>query len=357
MKKMILAALFCAAALTSCTDKSYTINGTIHVPNGVELTLVDLLAGDTLATTKVADSQFGFTGKLDKPTYVYLGQANHRVRFILEPGTVEVDLDERKSSGTPLLDQSNEYQARVKSISKQRTDEFREKGLIRGGAILPGSEPQIDSIYAIYRDIQREISDSVLMAHTKDLLGALALADLYGCDTALFAKRYAIVSDDVRAFPPVAQEYERLQQFYKTQEGQMFTDYTIEGGNLDGSDAHLSDYVGRGKYILVNHWSSWSRPCRLVFPYLRAARRIYGGDRFEVVGVVVGDRRENSIRAIEEFDLSWPQILDAKYTPMEIYSFPAIPYTILFGPDGTILRRGLRGEEILDVLEKVLLEE
>ncbi|MBR4660078.1 MAG: AhpC/TSA family protein [Bacteroidales bacterium] len=357
MKKMIFAALMCAAILTSCTGGSYTINGTLHVPDGVELYLVDLVADDTLSVTKVADSQFTFAGELEKATYVYLGQGRNRVRFILEPGTVSVDLDQRIPSGTPLLDESNEYQARIKEISSQRMAEIREKGLIKGGGIVPGAEPQIDSIFAFYRDIQLAFADSVLLAHKRDLLGALALSDLYGCDTALFARRYAIVSKDVREFPPIAQAYERQQQFYKTQEGEMFTDFTVEGGNADGSDAHLSDYVGHGKYTLVNFWSSWSRPCRLVYPYLRASLRIFDSEKFEVIGVAVGDRRENSLNAIEEYELSWPQILDAKDIPLNTYSFTAIPYTILFGPDGTILRRGLRNEDILDAVEEALLVE
>ena len=65
------------------------------------------------------------------------------------------------------------------------------------------------------------------------------------------------------------------------------------------------------------------------------------------MGVTVSDRVEDSKGAIEELGINYPQILGANdWSVAEIYGVMGIPHIILFGPDGTILARDLRGELI-----------
>ena len=51
-------------------------------------------------------------------------------------------------------------------------------------------------------------------------------------------------------------------------------------------------------------------------------------------------------KAIEDLKITWPQILNAQNTPSELYGFNGIPHIILFGPDGTIVARDLRGDAL-----------
>ena len=81
-------------------------------------------------------------------------------------------------------------------------------------------------------------------------------------------------------------------------------------------------------------------------PNLKELYEIYKGDQFEILGVAVMDKPEASLKAIEEQELEWPQILNAQKIPTEIYGIRGIPHLILFGPDGTILKRGARGKEL-----------
>jgi thiol-disulfide isomerase/thioredoxin len=186
------------------------------------------------------------------------------------------------------------------------------------------------------------------------LVGALALEDLFHVDQARFEELYNLVSAKNQEFYLVQSAYQALQLQQRTGEGQPFTDYLVPGGNPDGSDVRLSDYVGRGKFILLDHWASWCGPCKAEIPYIKKTWEAFHGDRFEVVSIAVSDKRVDTERALQLLDMPWPQILDGQKIPKELYGVNAIPHLILFAPDGTILKRGLRGDDIYNTVAQVL---
>ena len=136
-------------------------------------------------------------------------------------------------------------------------------------------------------------------------------------------------------------------------EGDMFTDLTI-------GDVKLSDYVGKGKYILVDFWASWCPPCRAEIPNIANVYKRFAGDQFDVVSIAVWDENEDSISAIKELGMTWNQILGGGRTqsaPLtRTYGIEGIPHIILFGPDGTILKRDLRGAAIAKEVGKYVTE-
>jgi hypothetical protein len=73
-----------------------------------------------------------------------------------------------------------------------------------------------------------------------------------------------------------------------------------------------------------------------------------------VVSIAVSDKRADTELALSTLDMPWNQILDAQRIPLELYGVNAIPHLILFGPDGTILQRGLRGEDIYTTVADLL---
>ena len=308
----------------SCSKPTYTIDGIFTTADGTEVYLIDIDARDTLGTTTVKDGRFSFTGTVKEPVYVYVGREKTRVHLILEPGTVTADIDERVCSGTPMVD---DYMAFHKRFYGYRRDQREEKAAL---------------------------ADSVVMANRDNLVGALALEDLSYVDTARFMALHAQVSDKVRDFSLVKKACDAIELQQRTAPGRMFTDYTVTGGNPDGTDVKLSDYVGRGKFILLDHWASWCGPCKAEMPYIKKTWETFAGDRFDVVSIAVSDKRDDTVAALQQLDMPWHQILDAQKIPAEIYGISAIPHVILFAPDGTILKRGLRGDDIYAAVEEAL---
>ena len=129
----------------------------------------------------------------------------------------------------------------------------------------------------------------------------------------------------------------------KTDVGNMFVDFEVE---YEGNITHLSDYVGKGKYVLVDFWASWCGPCCAEIPFLKDVWEKYKGDNFEVVGVPSWDEPEKTLKAIKKYGIEYPQMINAQKAGTTAYGITSIPEIILFAPDGKILARGLRGFDI-----------
>ena len=324
MKRILFLLVLCAA-MVSCGKTAYTIDGIFTTDDGTEVYLIDLDRSDTLAVTTVQDGKFSFSGNVKAPCFVYVGREKKRVSFILEPGIVTADIDERTTGGTPMIDDYNAFHKRFYAYKREQRAE------------------------------KAALTDSIVKANPDNLLGAVALEDLAHVDTSAFLALYRqVVTDRVRDFYLVRKAFESIELQNRTAAGKLFTDYTVVGGNPDGTDVKLSDYVGKGKYILLDHWASWCGPCKAEMPYIKKTWEDFAGDRFDVVSVAVSDKREDTVKALEKLDMPWHQILDAQKIPSELYGVNAIPHLILFAPDGTILKRGLRGEQIYSTVAEIL---
>ncbi len=147
----------------------------------------------------------------------------------------------------------------------------------------------------------------------------------------------------------IAQIWADLQARKKVAVGQPFVDFEVNG-------VKFSDYVGKGKWILVDFWASWCGPCKREVPNIKEVYDLYHGDDFDVLSVAVWDKAEDTIKAADELGIVWNQIIDAQKIPSEAYGFNSIPQLMLFTPDGTIYAKGedLRGANMKATISKAL---
>ena len=105
----------------------------------------------------------------------------------------------------------------------------------------------------------------------------------------------------------------------------------------------------RGKYVLIDVWAAWCKPCRQENPNVVRLFTQYNSKGFEVFGVSLDRSREDWIKAIADDRLNWTQVSDLQYfnsAAAELYQIQAIPATYLIDPDGKIIAKDLRGPSL-----------
>ncbi len=334
--------------LSACDFKSnsYRVEGVIadSTLNGQTIFITGKHAGN-IDSTVVTDSKFKFEGTIDTAQVVQLKIGNIPTLFVLEGGKITMDLEKGFATGTPQNDALKAFIEEVSNMQENMKSEME--------AAQDDQEKQME----LYNDLMKKAQDlqlNLFKSNNNNALGAFVLSMILPnlpipeADALL-----AEAGELVKADNDVQEAIAKLDLIRPTSEGQPFSDFTIE--YEDGSKASLSDYVGKGKYVLVDFWASWCGPCRAEIPNLKNLYAKYKDKNFEILGVAVWEKDvEDSKKAIKEEGMTWPQILDAQSIPTEIYAIKGIPTIILFGPDGTIISRSLRGEAIGEKLEEVL---
>lgn len=113
----------------------------------------------------------------------------------------------------------------------------------------------------------------------------------------------------------------------------------------------------RGKYVLVDFWASWCKPCRMENPNVVEAYQNYKDKNFTVLGVSLDQSKNNWLQAIQADKLSWTHVSDLQYwnnAVAQLYRIQSIPANLLVDPNGKIIARDIRGEELQRKLKELL---
>ena len=134
--------------------------------------------------------------------------------------------------------------------------------------------------------------------------------------------------------------------------GQPFIDFTLQTN--DGEQVTLSERIGQNKLTLVDFWASWCGPCRHENPVVKAAYEQFHELGFDVIGISVDQDEAAWLQAVEEDQLPWTQVRDAENKVSEDYLIYYIPSNFLFDQNGTMVAKGLRGEDLAAKLAELL---
>lgn len=278
---------------------------------------------------------------------------SYNLSFIPEEGIIKADLAAIAATGTALNDlhaQKAKAREALETETRGRLKAIRADKNLDDKAKEEAQEKIINEFYGKIKPL----AEADLKEHPNDAIGLIALQTLLGMEDVNVAKAEALLQqagDRLRAEESITKMVARLRRVEATQAGAQFVDF--EGVDDANKAVRLSDYVGKGHYVLVDFWASWCGPCRREIAHLKKVRDAYTDKGLVILGTVVWDEMEDHLKAMKELEITWPQIFN-KTEATELYGIAGIPQIILFDPAGKIVARDLRGEEINKLLDKAL---
>ena len=360
--RSMLFATLSVAVLASCGGKVSDvtkISGTV-VPEGI--TEVNVVVGELVDTlVPVVDGKFAIDVPADVTAIATVSAANYGTSFISDgtPLTVVLDEETKVTSAYPEIS-VNEKLVAFNEASKAYVEKYRTTQQEIKDAEDKTDQEKEQALNEFYESFFAEYNEYNKKTYTENTDNFVAL---YALQSLIGEFEDPELDSLLNLLAPALQEHkfvQGMQQAIKarinTAEGKPFIDFTVNSvvgmtrsvpPQPKYAEVKFSDYVGKGKYILVDFWAPWCGPCKREIPNLKAVYDKYAGKNFDILSIAVWERQpvQVTIDTAAELGMNWSHINNAGSVPTEIYGVEGIPHLMLIGPDGTILKRGFHGAE------------
>jgi len=310
----------------------YIITGTVTgFPDGTPVSFLNEQTSSPEQQAVINKGKFVIKGKMDQPGFkgLIFNNAQPLVPMFLDNSNIIITgnkdaLDKLVISGSPSNDEFKTYTTALKPY---------EQFLSADAAY---DQTALDKIASISEDFVRKFPTSYV--------SPLAMIRLYQ------ATQNGVKTEELYKLIPATIQFSPLGNYVN----QLITESKINPIGSVVSEFFQNDTTGnpinisafRGKYVLVDFWASWCRPCRQENPNVVAAYSRYKNKNFTILGVSLDQNKKNWVDAINMDGLNWSHVSDLKGWSNQvaaIFKITSIPQNLLLDPQGRIIAKNLRG--------------
>ena len=280
--------------------------------------------------------------------------------LILDKSDVDIFVDDSNSLFEFTVNGSDDTEI-LKSIENKITNyrsEIRELNINFVEASQNRDFELVNSIQSEFdfKKNQFELSLKDYLSSAKSSLAVLVTAD------------YLDIEENLIFWETIYNNYTeefKDNSYFKNFENKLIKIKSISIGSI-APDIILNDTSGipislaslRGKYVLLDFWAAWCRPCREENPNIVENYNNYKSYGFDVYQVSLDRTKEDWIRGIKQDKLPWINVSDLKYyqsEAAELYNVDRIPSAFLLDPDGKIIAKhtDLRGPNLSRKLAEI----
>lgn len=364
MKKrslLILSLTLTAMSFSACSqDKPSVLRCTSLPWPEMEQQYVYLYDGqDKVDSVMVKDGSFEITMPQETSTKLYTVLIGSKgMPFFSEPGTSTLVVDSTNFAYDPS---STELNKQVTTLYNRfdalygdfmaANQQLMQEVQANGGTITEELSAKGTKLSEDFNAKVGVLSKEYFDQNKDNPLGLLALSIYPMTDPKGFVEMYEAAGEAITSNADMQKLYSMQKGELKTAAGSPYTDVTMT--DETGKSVKLSDYMQEGKYLLVDVWASWCGPCRAAMPHLAEIAKSHAGTITVLSVGGLNETPEANAKAREELGMTWSTFFDSKSSLADAYGVKSIPTLILISPEGNIILKTNRPDEISSKIKEL----